>query len=79
MSIHDINLLEKESNFISYENIRKNKTYSSRRIKSTQRNKKISKKTSINDLKRSYYSEKQKKKKNLIKEILKTNNIKLKK
>ena len=79
MSIHDINLLEKESNFISYENIRKNKTYSSRRIKSTQRNKKNSKKTSINDLKRSYYSEKQKKKENLIKEILKTNNIKLKK
>jgi hypothetical protein len=83
MSIYDIYSLEKESNFINHEIIRKNKTYSSKRIKTIQ-TKKINSKRTINyELKQPYFSEKlrkrQKNENEPTKEILKSNNHKLKK
>ena len=81
MNNHDIYGLEKENNnyFVHYEIIRKNKTYTSRRIK-TSRTKKSSKKTNTNELKTSFFSERLKEDKNnnndLIKEILKKNSYK---
>ena len=84
MSNHDIYELEKEinNNFVHYEIIRKNKTYTSRRIKSS-RTKKSSRKTNTNELKTSFFSEKLKENQNnnndLIKEILKKNSYKGKK
>ena len=83
MSNHDIYELEKENNnnFVHYEIIRKNKTYTSRRIK-TSRTKKSSKKTNTNELKTSFFSEKLKDNQNnndLIKEIFKKNSYKGKK
>ena len=78
MNNHDIYELGKEkennNNFAQYQIIRKNKTYTSRRIKSS-RTKKSSKKTNTNELKTSFFSEKLKEDKNnnndSIKEILK--------
>ena len=76
MSSHEIYELEKENNnnFIQYDIIRKTKTYTSRRIKSS-RTKKSSKKTNTNELKTSFFSEKLKENQNInndiIKEILK--------
>ena len=82
MSTHDIYNLEIENNFIYPEIIRKNKTYTSRKIKSLQ-SKKSSKRTIINELKTSYFSEKtrhnQNDKNKLIKEILRKNSFQLKK
>ena len=82
MNTYDNCNLEKESNFINPEIIRKNKTYSSRRIKSLQ-TKKSYKKINTNEFKTSYFSEKQRESKNdknkLIKEILKKNSFQLKK
>ena len=82
MNTYDNYNLEKESNFINPEIIRKNKTYSSRRIKSLQ-TKKSYKKINTNEFKTSYFSEKQRESKNnknkLIKEILKKNSFQLKK
>ena len=84
MSNHDIYEFEKEnnSNFVHYEIIRKNKTYTSRRIKSS-RTKKSSKKSNTNELKTSFFSEKLKENQNnnndLIKKILKKNSYKGKK
>ena len=82
MNTYDNYNLEKESNFINPEIIRKNKTYSSRRIKSLQTRKSY-KKINTNEFKTSYFSEKQRESKNdknkLIKEILKKNSFQLKK
>ena len=81
MSNHDIYYLDKENTFHP-EIIRKNKTYTSRRIRST-RTKKSSKKTNTNEVKSSYFSEKPRENKNgnneLIKNILKKNSNKGKK
>ena len=72
MNTHDIYYLEKESNYIKPEIIRKNKTYTSRRIKS-----KKSSKKNTSEFKASYFSEKLRDNPNssnyIIKEILKKN------
>ena len=82
MSNHDNFNLDKENSFIRPEIIRRNKTYTSRKIKSS-RTKKSSKKNISNELKTSYFSEKlrdtQINKDELIKAILKKNSYRGKK
>ena len=82
MSNHDNYNLDKENSFIYPEIIRRNKTYTLRRIKST-RTKKSSKKTTTNEFKTSYFSERlkdnQTNKDEFIKSILKKNSYRGKK
>ena len=81
MSNHDIFYLDKENRILT-EVIRKNKTYTLKRIKST-RSRKSSKKTNTNELRASYFSEKPRENKNndneFIKSILKQNSYRTKK
>lgn len=73
MNSHEICNSEKDSNYMKIEIIRKNKTYTSRKIKSFQTKKSSKKNTS--DFKISYFSEKLRDNQNndnkIIKEILK--------
>ena len=81
MNSHEICNSEKDSNYMKIEIIRKNKTYTSRKIKSFQTKKSSKKNTS--DFKISYFSEKLRDNQNndnkIIKEILKKHSFKLKK